>query len=124
MTDFLNQIVVKGLRGGASRAFRFGISRCAERKRLEADLRVAAGPVSTAMMTEVALLFEQRGSPNAVKFGHFDIEHGDVGGCLDLLRRRGPAQGGCHSSPLGSDPARDHTRDHDGVSPPSRKLRI
>ena len=121
MTNLLNQIVVEGLgRGGLARALRLrNVVGRAERKRLEADFRIAAGQRRRHDDDEVALFRQQlRQRRNAVELRHFDIEHGDIGlDAFDLVDGvETGAQGGrdLHVR-LGADPARDHPADHDGV---------
>ena len=80
--DLLDQIVMKDVGGRRfAGGFRLrNVIRRAERKRLEADLRVAAGQGRRHDDDQVAFLRQQQGQRgNAVEFRHFDIEHGDIG---------------------------------------------
>ena len=121
MTNLLNQIVMESLGGGGlARAFRLGdVVRRAERKRLEADLRVATGQRRRHDDDEVAFFRQQlRQRRNAVEFRHFDIEHGNIRlDAFDLVDGvKAGTQGGrdLHIR-FGADPARDHPADHNGV---------
>ena len=121
MADLLDQVVVEGFGGGGfAGAFRLrNVVGRAERQRLEADLRVAAGQRRGHDDDEVALLRQQlRQRGNAVELRHFDIEHGNVGiDALDLVDGvKAGAQRGCdHHVRLGCDPARDQSADDDEV---------
>ena len=118
VADLLHQIAAEGL-GSRDLAGAFGLRDVvgrAERERLEADLRIAAGQRRRHDDDEVALLAEQqRQRGDAVEVGHLDIEHRDIGiDALDVFDRLASGAERSHDRHvgLGFDPARDQAADH------------
>src|SRR5882757_1017556 len=121
MADLLNEVMVEDVRGRRlTRRLRLrNVVGSAERQRLEADLRVAAGQGRGHDDDEVALLCQQlRQRGDAVEFRHFDIEHGDIRvdafDLVDGVEARAQGGGNLHVR-LRADPPRNHAADHDGV---------